>query len=148
MTKNEFAKKVLDMEDVLFHVSYGIVKNAPDCEDVIQEAILKAYKGRNKLRNPQYFKTWLVRIVINESYSFLRKQKKELSLIEGAVTDKATSNAFVKEEYLELHESMKKLAEKECTGCFLYLHLALSVTFFSKFIHTHIKVGAGFCTFI
>ena len=113
MTREEFAKKILELEDVLFHISYGILQNAQDCEDIIQEAILKAYENRGQLKQPQYFKTWLVRIVINESYSFLRKRKKELPLSEAVAERNTDATAFIKEDYLELHESMKLLAEKD-----------------------------------
>lgn len=135
MTKNEFAKKVLEMEDVLFHISYGILKNVPDCEDVIQEAILKAYEGRTQLKNPQYFKTWLVRIVINESYSFIRKKKKDLAFCEAVINDETTSNVFIKEEYFELHESMKKLAEKERICVQLFYMEGYSVKEIAQIFH-------------
>lgn len=127
MNKDEFSKKVLALEDVLFHVSYGILQNAQDCEDVVQEAILKAYANRDKLKQPQYFKTWLVRILMNECYTFLRKRSRECPLNEAVVEDNAAANAFVKEEYLDLYESMKQLEEKDRICVQLYYMESYSV---------------------
>jgi len=72
MTKKEFMDKVLETELTLYHVSQSLLHNETDCEDVIKEAILKAYERRNTLKNVQYFKTWLVRITTNECYNFKR----------------------------------------------------------------------------
>lgn len=113
MTRDEFAQKVLELEDVLFHISYGILQNEADCEDAVQEAILKAYAGKEKLKNLQYFKTWLVRIVLNECYSLLRKRRRELPINEALTETTKMADIHIKEEYLELYESLKQLTEKD-----------------------------------
>ncbi len=135
MTRDEFAQKVLELEDVLFHVSYGILQNEDDCADAVSEAILKAYAGRGKLKNPQFFKTWLVRIVMNESYSFLRKRKRELPLNEAVTEAVETTPDFVKEEYLELYESMKKLMEKDRICVQLFYMEGYSVKEIATILH-------------
>ena len=76
MDKDEFLKLTLDSEPTLFHVSFSILHDEQDCADSVQEAILKAYENRHKLREIKYFKTWIVRIVINECYSLLRRKKR------------------------------------------------------------------------
>lgn len=113
MNKEEFSQKVLALEDMLFHISYGVLQNEQDCEDAVQEAILKAYASKDKLKQPLYFKTWLVRILINECYTLLRKRRRECSLEEAITEDKAAVSSFVKEEYLDLYESMRKLEERD-----------------------------------
>lgn len=113
MTKEEFSQKVMELEEVLFHVSFGILQNAQDCEDVVQEAILKAYAGRDKLKKSQYFKTWLVRILMNECYTFLRKRARELPLDEEIAWEQEPITAYIKEEYLDLYESMSQLEERD-----------------------------------
>lgn len=135
MTRDEFAQNVLELEDVLFHVSYGILQNEDDCADAVSEAILKAYAGRRKLKNPQFFKTWLVRIVMNESYSFLRKRKRELPLNEAVTEAVETTPDFVKEEYLELYESMKKLMEKDRICVQLFYMEGYSVKEIATILH-------------
>ena len=74
MDKEEFLSHVLGAEETLFHISFSILRNEQDCADAVQEAILKAYSCLDKLRDEKYFKTWIVRILINECYGILRKK--------------------------------------------------------------------------
>ena len=55
--------------------SYGY--NHQDVEDLMQETYINAYEHLNKIRNAGYFKTWLIRIMLNECY---RKSLKSVSL--------------------------------------------------------------------
>lgn len=44
--------------------------------DALDEAIYKALCGHKKLRSPEFFDTWITRILINECYNELRRQKR------------------------------------------------------------------------
>lgn len=59
----------------LYRLAYSYVHNENDALDIVQESAYKAVKNSHTLKNPQYAGTWIYRIVINESISFLRKQK-------------------------------------------------------------------------
>lgn len=48
--------------------------------DAIQEAIVKAFVKLHTLKDDSYAKTWLIRIVMNECYAIMRKEKKIISL--------------------------------------------------------------------
>ena len=56
-------------------------------EDAVQEAICAAFAHRGDLRDPQCFKPWLLRIVVNTCYELCRKQKKVIDLgqVEGVL---------------------------------------------------------------
>lgn len=113
MDKEEFLRLTLEAEPTLFHISFSILHNEQDCADAVQEAILKAYDRRNKLRDIRCFKTWLVRIVINECYGILRKAKRYQSFDEAVAEDKTYPGNYVKEEYLDLYQAIARLGEKE-----------------------------------
>jgi RNA polymerase sigma-70 factor (ECF subfamily) len=104
MEKEEFSTRVLEIESSLYHVSKGILINETDCEDVVQSAILKAFVKRNSLREVNYFKTWLTRILINECYQLLRSQRQEVSY-EDYMSDKSTEQI----KHPELYGIIKKL---------------------------------------
>ena len=59
----------------LYRLAYSYVHNENDALDIVQESAYKAVKNSHTLKNLQYAGTWIYRIVINESISFLRKQK-------------------------------------------------------------------------
>ena len=43
-----------------------ILKNDSDCADAVQETLLKAYEKLHTLKQDQFFRTWITRILINE----------------------------------------------------------------------------------
>ena len=66
MDKTEFTAAVLSAEPTMYRVAKSMLQNEQDCADAAQQAILHAWERLNTLRRPQYFKTWLIRILINE----------------------------------------------------------------------------------
>lgn len=112
MDKDEFLRLAIDSEPTLFHVSFSILHNEQDCADAAQEAMLKAYENRHKLREIKYFKTWIVRIVINECYSILRKKKHFQAYDDAVQQDNAYLSNYVKEEYIDLYRAISRLNEK------------------------------------
>lgn len=75
MTKEEFCNKILEAEEAMYHTAYAILKNDSDCADAVQETIFKAYKSLGGLKNPEHFKTWLIRILVNTCYPQLKSRK-------------------------------------------------------------------------
>ncbi len=50
----------------MYKVARGILKNDDDVADAVQDTILTCFEKIHTLRQPEYFKTWLIRILINE----------------------------------------------------------------------------------
>ncbi|TCL56958.1 RNA polymerase sigma-70 factor (ECF subfamily) [Kineothrix alysoides] len=115
MDKIEFSKRVLEAEQSLYHVSKVLLFHESDCEDVVQEAILKAYLKRDSLREVKFFKTWLTRILINECYQFLRTKKQEVSY-----DDYMSQEPAEEKHYTELYDAIRKLDEKHKLPIVLY----------------------------
>lgn len=59
---------------MMYKVAFSYVKSDEDAADVVQESILSCYESLSQLRKPQYFKTWLIRIVINKSKDMFRQR--------------------------------------------------------------------------
>ena len=64
--QQEFTAAVLAAEPTLYRGAKAMVGNEEDCADAAQQAILRAWERLDTLRQPQYFRTWLTRILINE----------------------------------------------------------------------------------
>ena len=74
----------------LYRLAYSYVHNENDALDIVQESAYKAMKHCHTLRNPQYAGTWLYRIVVNESISFLRRHRPQdvtLQELDGELED-------------------------------------------------------------
>lgn len=67
---------IKENQESFYRVAYSYVKDTNTALDVIQEAIIKALKNRNTLKNEEYLKTWFYRILINECLMHIRKNKK------------------------------------------------------------------------
>ena len=76
MDEREFERRVRACRQKLFRICFAILPNAADREDAIQEALIKAWRRRDSLRDESLFETWLVRIAINECKSALRWRKR------------------------------------------------------------------------
>lgn len=61
-------------------VSYGFFRNEEDVADVIQDTILDALEHLKELKNARYFKTWLIRILINNCNRIYNKNKRNVTL--------------------------------------------------------------------
>ena len=62
-------------EQMLFRTARRVTENASDAEDVVQEALLKAYKSIAGFRFDSSLSTWLTRIVINCGLMELRRRR-------------------------------------------------------------------------
>ncbi|MCD8155177.1 MAG: sigma-70 family RNA polymerase sigma factor [Clostridiales bacterium] len=60
-------------QEYLYRTAFLYVKNEDDALDIVQECILKAYESMGRLRRPEFFKTWLTRILINCAKLHLRR---------------------------------------------------------------------------
>lgn len=135
MNKDTFIDKVLETESTLYHVSKSILIHDQDCEDAVQGAILKAYNKLNTLKEEQYFKTWLVRILINECYSLKRSVCPTVSYEEYFEFTKADG----KKDYSELYLAIEKLPEQIRITIVLYYVEGYSIEEIKKIL----KVPAG-----
>lgn len=105
MTKEQLGNLIIASQDTMYHVAKTLLRNDADCADAIQEAIVKAFSGLHTLRKDSYAKTWLVRIVINECYAIMRREKRLLSL-----EDVSLEQAMQEEgDYSDLYEAVSRL---------------------------------------
>lgn len=108
MDKTIFTDKILEVQNTLYHVSKTILNSDAECEDAVQEAILIAYEKIGTLRQEEYFKTWLTRILINECYKIQKKRINSLQY-EEYFKDEPIKES---ENYNELYISISKLPVK------------------------------------
>lgn len=92
---------------VMYRVAKTILTSDMDCADAIQEAMLKAFESIKSLREPAYFKTWLLRIVINECNQIHRLNKKVVELAERTAPA-ADESGFAKVELEQLLMTLPK----------------------------------------
>ncbi|GHI00121.1 sigma-70 family RNA polymerase sigma factor [Neobacillus kokaensis] len=67
-------------EQDIFRTAFIYVKNQSDALDVVQETAYRSFKSIKNLKEPKYFKTWLIRIAISCAIDLLRKQKNVIQM--------------------------------------------------------------------
>jgi RNA polymerase sigma-70 factor (ECF subfamily) len=84
-----FYELVRPYERAIFLAALSLVRNEADAEDIVQEAVLKAFKGLHSFRQEAKFSTWLIQITLNEAKMRLRKDRRHLyeSLDEGQCSE-------------------------------------------------------------
>ncbi|OMF42904.1 RNA polymerase sigma factor [Paenibacillus peoriae] len=105
--RHAFVELVRIVENDLYGMACSILRNEEDSADALQETILKAYKSISNLREPEYFKTWMFRIIINESKKIAKKRSRSITVSEFP------TEAFKTNEYekIELHDAVERLDE-------------------------------------
>ena len=115
--KEAFCNLIRMNKIAMYRVAKSILSKEEDVEDAVSEAILKAYKNIKSLKDEAFFKTWLVRIVINESNTLYKKRSKEVSVDKEHFT-----NIKVNDNYkdLSLYNAINSLDDDLRTTTILF----------------------------
>ncbi|WP_422661221.1 RNA polymerase sigma factor [Paenibacillus sp. EC2-1] len=106
--KEAFVFLIRACQQSLYVIARSILNNDDDCADAMQEAIAKAFSNIHTLREPAYFKTWLIRILINECNNMIRKKKRDYP----TPYDMRTTSYIGDYEQIELFEVINGLDEQ------------------------------------
>lgn len=128
MTEKAFLDAVQTHQAMFFRVSYTVLHNHEDCADALQDALEKAWRKKDDVRNPDAFRSWMARIVINCSRDILRRRKFTFtSLNENIPVSEA-------EDY-QLADTLKRLDEGLRLPIVLYYMENLSVAEIAQSMH-------------
>ena len=78
---------ILRHSERLYNVSFGLLGNAQDAEEVVQDAFLRAYRAMDKFRGDSSFLTWIQRIVINLSRNKYQWNKRRGCDVNVSISD-------------------------------------------------------------
>jgi len=81
----------------LYKTALSFLRNEEEALEAVQEVTYRAYKNIHTVRDAAYFKTWLIRIMINYSNDQLKKKKR----------------VVLNEEILKLHGTVEHHTEME-----------------------------------
>jgi DNA-directed RNA polymerase specialized sigma24 family protein len=73
--KNLFDVIMRKYNSRLYRICMSIINNVSEAEDIIQTTYINAYEHLSQFKKRSTFSTWLIKILINESFLQLRKKK-------------------------------------------------------------------------
>src|SRR5256885_9638846 len=76
----------------LFAITYGILQNREEAEDAVQDALVKAWKSRWRVRDPKKFPVWLTMIARHRARDVFRKRRPIPQDLQGATPSAPTSS--------------------------------------------------------
>lgn len=110
MDAQEFAARITQIQGRLYAIARLYLGNESMALEAVDEAVYHGLRSLRRLREPQFFNTWMTRILINECKKELRRRKREYLL--EAIPEEATEmyDALpLKEAILHLPQELKEV---------------------------------------
>lgn len=121
--KEAFISIINEHLQMMYKVAKTRLTSEEDIGDAIQETILSAYKSICVLKNTSYFKTWLIKILINKCNDIISKNKKVIYVedyYESIENEDSLENKDSIEENIVFNETLNSLDESYKTVIVLY----------------------------
>ncbi len=103
---------VKNNQEKLYRVVFSYSRNEEEALDLIQEAITKALKNIDKLKEKEYIKTWFYRILINECLQYIKKNKRIITCELQEIESKVEWNDNISVEGIDVYKCVQSLNEK------------------------------------
>ncbi len=102
-----FASRVQDIRTQLYRTAYGYLGNEQDSLDAVGEAVYQGYRARKSLREPDYFTTWMTRILIHVCYKEIKRRSKQSIAEIGEVKAEDLDSLSLQEAIAHLPEELR-----------------------------------------
>ncbi|QFT88142.1 RNA polymerase sigma factor SigV [Bacillus sp. THAF10] len=96
----------------LYKTALSYLRNDQEALEAVQEVTYRAYKGVRKIKEPAYFKTWIIRIMINYCNDQLKKKKRVLNdeeILKSQGVSENHSRLEIKDAMLSLDERSREI---------------------------------------
>ncbi len=95
--KEAYTELILSVKDELNNIARKKIKNQEDVNDILQNTFIIGYLKIKQLKSAKYFKTWIIRILINECNKYYREKERYMSLIEKC------NNYYENDNYIDIN---------------------------------------------
>ncbi|HEV2298538.1 MAG TPA: sigma-70 family RNA polymerase sigma factor [Candidatus Acidoferrales bacterium] len=120
--EREFRERLMECSTLAFRVALGVLRNRAEAEDVAQDTMLRAYRNFHRLRDPERFRSWLIRIAwrmaIDHQRAGRRRMNREQDVAmnhprESASTTRSAEEVAASREFeRRLGEALDELPDK------------------------------------
>ena len=68
-----FPEMIVRLSPYAFSIALRMLGNEDEANDIVQESLIAVWQKIGRLKNPDGFKSWFYRIVVNRCYDRIRK---------------------------------------------------------------------------
>ncbi len=112
MSDEEIGAMLSQLEPKLYRIAKSYLYGHADQQDAVQECLYKAWLNRARIDHPEYFVTWVTRIMINVCLDLLRKSATiSLTCIPDDTFCRDSTEKLI--EYDALYAALSKVAEED-----------------------------------
>lgn len=113
----------------LFRLAYRVVSDHDDAADIVQEALIRAYRKLHTFRADGCFRNWLYSITVNRALSFRRRRREHVSLEQEEVVLRLPSAdpetrpeqvAVATDQLSRLRQALRKLPKRQRAAIVLF----------------------------
>lgn len=123
-----FKELINEEKDKLYRMAYLYVKNESDALDIVQETVYKAYRSKKKVKDTNYFSTWMTRILINNALDFVKNNRQVIPFSKEEMENfQGVSDHQPMERRLELMDALNCLNETYKTVIILRYYKDLTI---------------------
>lgn len=109
---NAFYELMEERKEALYKTAYIYVKNKEDALDIVSDTVYRTYVNIKKLKEPEFFNTYVTRILINCAMDFNKKQKRIVYIGEDPVEPRENYEKVDMERNIDLYNAIDKLQDK------------------------------------
>jgi len=91
----EFERQALVHTDSLYGAAYRLTRNPRDAEDLVQDALLRAYRFWDSFQQDSNCKAWLLRIVTNTFINEYQRKKRSREVLDAATAEQETTDGVL-----------------------------------------------------
>ncbi|MBA3538588.1 MAG: sigma-70 family RNA polymerase sigma factor [Deltaproteobacteria bacterium] len=91
----EFERQALVHFDALYGAAYRLTRNPRDAEDLVQDALLRAYRFWDSFEQDSNCKAWLLRIVTNTFINEYQRKKRHREVLDAATAEQDTTDGVL-----------------------------------------------------
>lgn len=137
--KETLINYIRDNQDKLYRMAFSYAKNEDAALDIVQEAITKALKNIDKLKEEKYVNTWFYRIVINECLQYIKKNKKMMYCRLQEIENKVDWKDSITYEGTDTYKYVQKLSPKIKTVILLRFFEDKKIEEIAKITNTNVN---------
>ena len=108
--RDAFEMIIRTQSRALFAIAYGVLQNREEAEDAVQDALVKAWKSRWRVRDPEKFPAWLAMIARRRARDVFRKHRPAPFSHETIeISERETTDTIALDQ--QLHSALAALSE-------------------------------------